>query len=136
MWRAEAKLPPDAADGRTAVRPYTLSHKVGEGLGVRAKDANALHPVNLSGVLLSGQTRRAAHSYAVLRRSIIHRMGLIPLHAPLRHEFLLDAKRLERAGDDGVHRLFQRLGAVVERRVRRQDDRARFRRLHHVAQVD
>jgi hypothetical protein len=39
IWSAEAQLPPDADDGRTAVRPYTPLPPCGRGAGGEGKHA-------------------------------------------------------------------------------------------------
>ena len=44
---------PTPKAGEQPFAPTPLSHSVGEGLGVRAKEANASHAVNLSDVPLS-----------------------------------------------------------------------------------
>jgi len=50
---ASAHAEADASALQTSPRAAPLSHDVGEGLGVRAKNANASHAVNLSDVPLS-----------------------------------------------------------------------------------
>jgi hypothetical protein len=50
---ASAHAEADASALQTCPRAAPLSHDVGEGLGVRAKEANASHAVNLSDVPLS-----------------------------------------------------------------------------------
>ena len=110
--RANGLLDRDAPPAPVETRRHHVVHHV-----VHRRDA-VEHPAHAVGRQRSASRRR--------RRS---------LTPPLR-ERVLEPELVERAADDEVDEVVDRLGSVVEARREEEDRRARLAQREHVAQVD